>query len=325
MRLSWKRATPEPLPPLRGEESSPQPIGGSARKGWTMRVRRHVMCQQGVVIHNSLLLHHTPMRSVCQLGRQLVFGSGAVAAEPRLHSKDGTQSGVQRRYRPVTPLCQTLRLPDLDKCFHRGPELPGLRRSPTEVRSDGGKHRPDRVETGGACRGLEPPDATELVRASATKQSEVAAETCDAAAPGLSIRRGEAGGDAPSSSRSESSDPKLTRREGIVERNSKVVGPFSNGGGSVGSALSVVRRQRRTMPTQTERRECQDGMFMPKAALAHLMAAIRQDVTRVTCLAYADRLRVHNIYLITSVCYRIVLKKKSEQNVRRRPRTAYVT
>ncbi|CAL8339529.1 unnamed protein product [Boreogadus saida] len=34
MRLSWKRATLEPLPPLQGEESSPQPIGGSARKGW---------------------------------------------------------------------------------------------------------------------------------------------------------------------------------------------------------------------------------------------------------------------------------------------------
>ena len=131
----------------------------------------------------------------------------------------------------------------------------------------------------------------------------------NAAAPGLSIRRGEAGGDAPSSLRSESSDSELTRREGIVERNSKVVGPFSNGGGSVGSALSVVRQQRRTMPTQTERRERQDGMFMPKAALAHLMAVIRQDVTRVTCLADAGRLRVHNIYLYTSVCYKIVLKK----------------
>ena len=74
-------------------------------------------------------------------------------------------------------------------------------------------------------------------------------------------------------------------REGIVERDGKVVGTFSDDGGSVGSALSVVRQQRRTMPTQTERRERQDGMFMPKAALAHLMAAIRQDVTRVACLA----------------------------------------
>ena len=122
------------------------------------------MRQQGDVIHNSLLLHNTPMRSVCKLGRQLVFESGAAVAEPRLHSKDSTQSGIQRRYRPVTPVCQTLRLRDLDKCFHRDHELPGLRRSPTEVRSDGGKHRPDRVETGGACRGLGPPDATELVR-----------------------------------------------------------------------------------------------------------------------------------------------------------------
>ena len=41
--------------------------------------------------------------------------------------------------------------------------------------------------------------------------------------------------------------------------------------------------------TQTERRERQDGMFMPKAALAHLMSAIRQDVTRVACLADAVR------------------------------------
>ncbi|CAL8350261.1 unnamed protein product [Boreogadus saida] len=117
--------------------------------GQTMRVSRHggdVMRQQGDVIHNSLLLHHAPMRSVCKLGRQLVFGSG-------------------RRYRPVIPVCQTLRLRDLDKCFHQGTEPPGLCRSPTEVRADGGKHRPDRVETGGACRGLEPPDATELVRA----------------------------------------------------------------------------------------------------------------------------------------------------------------
>ncbi|CAL8339038.1 unnamed protein product [Boreogadus saida] len=46
-----------------------------------------------------------------------------------------------------------------------------------------------------------------------TTGSEVAAETGNAAAPGLSIRRGEAGGDAPSSSRSESSDSELTRRE----------------------------------------------------------------------------------------------------------------
>ncbi|XP_030211514.1 uncharacterized protein LOC115543102 [Gadus morhua] len=108
-----------------------------------------------------------------------------------------------------------------------------------------------------------------------TTGSEVAAETGNAAAPGLSIRRGEAGGDAPSSSRSESSDSELTRREGIVERDSKVVGPFSNGGRSVGSAaLSVVHQQRHTMPTQAERRERQDGMFMPKAALAHLMAVI---------------------------------------------------
>ena len=51
-------------------------------------------------------------------------------------------------------------------------------------------------------------------------------------------------------------------------------------------------------------------MFMPKAALAHLMAAIRQDVTR----ADADRLRVHNIYLFTSVCYRIVLKKMGAEH-----------
>ena len=93
-----------------------------------------------------------------------------------------------------------------------------------------------------------------------TTGSEVAAETGNAAAPGLSIRRGEAGGD--------------------------VVGPFSNGGGSVGSALSG---QRSIMPTQAGLRERQDGMFMPKAALAHLMAAIRQDETRVTCLADAVR------------------------------------
>jgi hypothetical protein len=73
---------------------------------------------------SSLLLHQTLMRSVCKLSRQLVFGSGAAVAEPRLHSKDSTQSGIQRRYRPVTP-----------------------------------------VETGGACRGLEPPDAMQLVRA----------------------------------------------------------------------------------------------------------------------------------------------------------------
>ena len=69
------------------------------------------------------------------------------------------------------------------------------------------------------------------------------------------------------------------------------------------------------MPTQTERRERQDGMFMPKAALALLMAVIRQDVTRVTCLADADRLRVHNIYLFTSVCYRIVLKKMGAERL----------
>ncbi|CAL8326145.1 unnamed protein product [Boreogadus saida] len=36
-------------------------------------------------------------------------------------------------------------------------------------------------------------------------------------------------------------------KEGIFERESKVVGPFSNGGGSVGSALSG---QRSIMPTQ---------------------------------------------------------------------------
>ena len=65
--------------------------------GQTMRVNRHggdVMRQQGDVIHNSLLLHHTLMRSVCKLGCQLVFGSGAAVAEPRLHSKDSTQSGT---------------------------------------------------------------------------------------------------------------------------------------------------------------------------------------------------------------------------------------
>ncbi|CAL8387716.1 unnamed protein product [Boreogadus saida] len=85
---------------------------------------------------------------------------------------------------------------------------------------------------------------------------------------------------------SESYDSELTRRGGIVERDSKVGGPFSNGGGSVGSALSG---QRSIMPTQAGRRERQDGMFMHKAALAHLMAAIRQDVTHVTCLADAVR------------------------------------
>ena len=63
------------------------------------------------------------------------------------------------------------------------------------------------------------------------------------------------------------------------------------------------------MPTQAGRRERQDGMFMPKAALAHLMAATRQDVTRVTCLADAVHRGLHNIYLFTSVCYRIVLKE----------------
>ncbi|CAL8310508.1 unnamed protein product [Boreogadus saida] len=46
-----------------------------------------------------------------------------------------------------------------------------------------------------------------------TTGSEVAAETGNGAAPGLSIWRGEAGGDAPSSSLSESPDSELTRRE----------------------------------------------------------------------------------------------------------------
>ena len=48
-----------------------------------------------------------------------------------------------------------------------------------------------------------------------TTGSEVAAEMGNAAAPGsdLSIQGGEAGGDAPSSLRSESSDSELTRRE----------------------------------------------------------------------------------------------------------------
>ena len=83
-----------------------------------------------------------------------------------------------------------------------------------------------------------------------TTGCEVVAETGNTAAPGsdLSLRRGEAGGDAPSSSRSESSDSELKRREGIVERNSKVVGPISNGGGSVGFALSG---QRSIMPTRS--------------------------------------------------------------------------
>ncbi|CAL8350245.1 unnamed protein product [Boreogadus saida] len=138
---------------------------------------------------------------------------------------------------------------------------------PTEVRADGGKHRPDRVETGGACCGLKPLDATELVRALGGLRHGH-----------RKAKRGEAGVVAPSSSRSESSDSELTRRErGTVERDSKVVDPFSNGGGSVGSVLSVVHRQRSIMPTQAERRERQDGMFMPKAAL------------RVTCLADAVR------------------------------------
>ncbi|CAL8254467.1 unnamed protein product [Boreogadus saida] len=136
--------------------------------GQTMRVGRHggdVMCTQGNVVHDSLLLHHALMRPVHELGRQLVFGSGAAAAEPRLHSKDSAQDPAavppcNWRYRPV---CQTLRLRDLDECFHLGSELPGLRRSPTEVWSDGGKHRPDRVETGGRCHGNKPPDSMQLL------------------------------------------------------------------------------------------------------------------------------------------------------------------
>ena len=47
------------------------------------------------------------------------------------------------------------------------------------------------------------------------------------------------------------------------------------------------------MPTQAERRERQEGMFMPQAALAHFMAVMRQDVTRVTLLADADRPGAH--------------------------------
>ncbi|CAL8389845.1 unnamed protein product [Boreogadus saida] len=42
MRLPWKRATLEPLPPLRAEESSPQPMGSSARKGWSALVGRDI-------------------------------------------------------------------------------------------------------------------------------------------------------------------------------------------------------------------------------------------------------------------------------------------
>ena len=72
----------------------------------------------------------------------------------------------------------------------------------------------------------------------------------------------------------------------MVERDGEVTRTFSDGGGSVGSALSG---QRSLMPTQAGRRERRDGMFMPEAALAHLMAATRQDVTRVTCLADAVR------------------------------------
>jgi hypothetical protein len=37
---------------------------------------------------------------------------------------------------------------------------------------------------------------------------------------------------------------------------------------------------------------------MPQAALAHFMAVMRQDVTRVTRLADADRLGVHGIHSV---------------------------
>ncbi|CAL8349540.1 unnamed protein product [Boreogadus saida] len=66
--------------------------------------------------------------------------------------------------------------------------------------------------------------------------------------------------------------------EGIVERDGKVVGTFSDDGGSVGSALSVFHRQRLTMLTQAERQERQEA----QAALAHFMAVMRQYVTLVT-------------------------------------------
>ncbi|CAL8286541.1 unnamed protein product [Boreogadus saida] len=117
-----------------------------------------------------------------------------------------------------------------------------------------------------------------------TTGSEVVAETGNAAAPGYgpSIRRGEPGGDAPSSPLLESSDSEFARREreegeGIVERDGKVVCTFSDDSGSVGSALSAFHRQRLTMLTQAERRERQEGMFMPQAALAHFMAIMGQD------------------------------------------------
>ena len=70
--------------------------------------------------------------------------------------------------------------------------------------------------------------------------------------------------------------------EGIVERDGEVVGTFSDGGGSVGPALSAFHRQRLTMLTQAERRERQESMLKPQAALAHFMAVMKQDVTRVT-------------------------------------------
>ena len=79
----------------------------------------------------------------------------------------------------------------------------------------------------------------------------------------------------------------------MVEWDGEVVGTFRDGGSIVGPALSAFHRQCLTMLIQAERRERQEGMFMPQAALAHFMAVMRQDVTRVTLLSDADCPGVH--------------------------------
>ncbi|CAL8294834.1 unnamed protein product [Boreogadus saida] len=139
---------------------SPQPAmeaGGAGKPGEAALVKPHEPAPRGL---------RWPLTAACDGGGRGCWslGAGQRSLSPGFTPKTA-HGGIQRRYRPVTPVCQTLRLRDLDKCFHRGPEPPGLRRSPTEVRSDGGKCQPDRVETGGECRGLEPPDAMQLVRA----------------------------------------------------------------------------------------------------------------------------------------------------------------
>ncbi|CAL8366396.1 unnamed protein product [Boreogadus saida] len=118
-----------------------------------------------------------------------------------------------------------------------------------------------------------------------TTGSEVAAETCNAAAPGLSIRRGEAGRDAPSSLRSESSDSKLTRRERASS--SGTVNSLAHS--TMAAAVSALRWQGESAKTAFPACSGTERGWGAEEAVVHLALALEGTAARVLDLDQADQ------------------------------------